>query len=190
MSIARGACILERMRFTVLLSLLFALALAAPAAAQDGVFVDPDSPSGKEYAIPLDSARRQTSPRKPSTSRSAQEKAPLFGEGIRPDEAEPPGGRDDDGAGAGAAGGKGSGSGGSGSGGGSGGEGSGSASGGVPPSQTPPEVRQAIASGSDGGGTNWTFAIVGAIVVLVCVGAVATGQALRRRPPQHPAESR
>jgi hypothetical protein len=32
----------------------------APAAGQDGIFVDPESAPGKEYALPLDGARRQT----------------------------------------------------------------------------------------------------------------------------------
>ena len=37
------------------------LSLPSPAAAQDeeGVIVDPRSPAGKEYAIPLDRARRE-----------------------------------------------------------------------------------------------------------------------------------
>ncbi len=40
-------------------ALLLAVAAAVPAAAQeDGVFVDPDSPAGKEYASPLEQARR------------------------------------------------------------------------------------------------------------------------------------
>ena len=37
------------------------LAWSAPAGAQgDGVFVDPDTPAGKEYGVPLEEARRDT----------------------------------------------------------------------------------------------------------------------------------
>jgi hypothetical protein len=64
----------------VLVSLLL-LVVAHPAAAQeDGVFVDPDSPAGKEYAIPIDQARGETAG---GGNRPAGEE-PLFGEGIEP----------------------------------------------------------------------------------------------------------
>lgn len=68
----------------VLLLLVCGLALfASPAAAQDDdVQVDPDSPSGREYALPVDSARSQAS-KGSSTRRSAGQAAPLFGEGVR-----------------------------------------------------------------------------------------------------------
>jgi hypothetical protein len=39
--------------------LITALAPTPLALAQDGVFVDPESPAGKEYAIPLEQARRE-----------------------------------------------------------------------------------------------------------------------------------
>jgi hypothetical protein len=59
---------------------------AAPATAQSGVHVDPGSPAGKEYALPLDQARREArgggsggAGQKSPTGRSA-----LFGEGIKP----------------------------------------------------------------------------------------------------------
>jgi hypothetical protein len=58
---------------------------AGPAYAQgDGVFVDPNSPSGKEYAIPLESARRQADPRpvSPQSVSSGASRATLFGEGV------------------------------------------------------------------------------------------------------------
>lgn len=60
--------------------LLFGLPEAAGA---QGVVVDPDSPTGKEYAIPLEAARRATSPSTggPGSAPTAQ-KAPLFGEGV------------------------------------------------------------------------------------------------------------
>jgi len=51
------------------------------ASAQDGVFVDPDSPSGKEYVIPIEGARRQANPGS-GTSERRDTPAPLFGAGI------------------------------------------------------------------------------------------------------------
>jgi hypothetical protein len=58
--------------------------LALPAVAQgqgSGVVVDPDSPAGTEYAIPLEEARRQGAPdREQRGGRNAD--PPLFGEGI------------------------------------------------------------------------------------------------------------
>jgi hypothetical protein len=74
------------MRRPLLTFLLFAVS-AAPAAAQDGVHLDPDSPTAKEYAVPLDAARRGASSGSTAQtpSGSAQtETAPLFGEGIAP----------------------------------------------------------------------------------------------------------
>jgi hypothetical protein len=66
----------------VLVVLVASLVNAAPAVAQeDGVFVDPDSPGGKEYAIPLDTQRRQAAP-SASTGAAGVEDAPLFGTGI------------------------------------------------------------------------------------------------------------
>lgn len=66
--------------------------LAGPAAAQDdGVFIDPDSAAAKEYAIPLDSARRAAQPQQGAAgAQSAATGAPggeagtvpLFGEGV------------------------------------------------------------------------------------------------------------
>ena len=48
-------------------------------AQEDGVHVDPDSPAGKEYALPLDSARRDAAGGGGSAAPSDQ---PLFGAGI------------------------------------------------------------------------------------------------------------
>ena len=60
------------------------VALAAPldpAAAQ--VFVDPGSPSGKEYAIPLEEARREASTGGGDFPvEQGERSAPLFGEGV------------------------------------------------------------------------------------------------------------
>ena len=60
-----------------------------PAAAQsDDVFIDPDSPTAKQYAIPLESARRQADPSgdgqlaPPGARPTGTGPAALFGEGI------------------------------------------------------------------------------------------------------------
>ena len=61
--------------------ILMGLVLLPPAAvAQDGVLVDPDSPAGREYAIPLEEARRNAVGGHP-TGRPAAD-PPLFGAGI------------------------------------------------------------------------------------------------------------
>jgi hypothetical protein len=66
-----------------------ALLVAGPAAAQNGgVYVDPDSPTGKQYQLPLESARRQADPSSdgrlapPGARPSGTGAAALFGEGI------------------------------------------------------------------------------------------------------------
>lgn len=66
------------------------VALTAPASAQEpGVIRDPDSPAGKEYALPFDAARRAgAGPDAPKE----QGVAPLFGIGIRPPGSGPRGG--------------------------------------------------------------------------------------------------
>lgn len=59
-------------------------------AQEDGVFVDPESPAGKEYAIPFDEARREAG----GGSGGAPGTAAPFGEGIeRDDDAAPDGGQ-------------------------------------------------------------------------------------------------
>ena len=62
---------------------MFALLWLAPpvAAQEEGVYVDPGSPTGKEYAIPFDSARRQADPSGGGAG-VAPGAAPLFGVGI------------------------------------------------------------------------------------------------------------
>ena len=64
------------------LALLCAFAVFVPAAAaqEDGVTVDPGSPSGKEYALPIDRAREEAATR--DKKGSGSQKAPLFGEGV------------------------------------------------------------------------------------------------------------
>lgn len=65
----------------VAIVILSAVALPAqPAAAQDGVHFDPDSPAGKEYALPLDQAREEASGG--GSDGASGERAPLFGAGI------------------------------------------------------------------------------------------------------------
>src|SRR6476619_4464476 len=61
------------------LGLLFLGGGVAAAAQDDGVHVDPNSPAGKEYALPLDSARRDANGGGDSAAGSG---APLFGVGI------------------------------------------------------------------------------------------------------------
>jgi hypothetical protein len=55
---------------------------ALPASAGAQVFVDPGSPTGQEYVIPLEEARRESAD--PGGERNAQAPQPLFGEGVRP----------------------------------------------------------------------------------------------------------
>ena len=80
--------ILPRMRRNLVglaLSCLAVLLLASPAGAQDDVFVDPDSPTGSEYDIPLERARRDASTDRSGAAQGYRSRtAPLFGEGIEP----------------------------------------------------------------------------------------------------------
>jgi hypothetical protein len=62
------------------------LAAAAPAKAQDGVVVDPNSPPSKEYALPLEAARNQGSGGGPAApGGGAPAAAPAFGVGVGSD---------------------------------------------------------------------------------------------------------
>ena len=74
------------------MAVLASLLLAAPASAQeDGVFIDPDSPSAKEYSLPLESERRQADPEQEPSAGIVQgeRSSPIFGTGIvRGDESE------------------------------------------------------------------------------------------------------
>jgi hypothetical protein len=67
--------------------LVLAVAATAPlASAQErGVTVDPDSPSGTEYAIPVERARDQASPDAGKPKAPGERSAPLFGEGVEAD---------------------------------------------------------------------------------------------------------
>ena len=77
-----------RVRWCVLpFALLVALLpFAGSASAQDpGVHVDPDSPTGQEYDIPLERARRQASSNPSGSSQPSRSSSEaLFGEGIEP----------------------------------------------------------------------------------------------------------
>jgi hypothetical protein len=67
----------------VIAFLIGSLALPVAAQAQGrGVFVDPESPAGKEYAIPLEEARRQAAPDAASRPGGGDAGSPLFGQGI------------------------------------------------------------------------------------------------------------
>ncbi|MDQ3678037.1 MAG: hypothetical protein M3401_14785 [Actinomycetota bacterium] len=68
----------------LLLPGLCALALAAPATAQDPQ-VDPGSPAGTEYQLPIDRAREEAGGRSGGSSGSGgstSSEAPLFGAGV------------------------------------------------------------------------------------------------------------
>jgi hypothetical protein len=82
---------------TFVSALLF---VAPPAAAQqEGVFIDPGSPAGQEYALPLAQARDQATGRPSDRAPRTARDVPLFGEGVRPafrrvpDGGAPPSGR-------------------------------------------------------------------------------------------------
>jgi hypothetical protein len=73
------------------------LTLAAPAASaqERGVFIDPDSPAGTEYAIPLDQARREAAGGAAGSGAPPGREQPLFGAGIAPRIEERPARRSD-----------------------------------------------------------------------------------------------
>lgn len=69
-----------RRRTVLPLACLVMASFVPPAQAQ--VFVDPDSPTGREYDIPLERARRDASSTPSSGEPYRSRTAPLFGEGI------------------------------------------------------------------------------------------------------------
>ena len=72
-----------RLSWAALVAALAVCSLTATAGAQDGgVVVDPGSPTGKEYAIPLESQRRQADPSSGGAQSQRESVAPLFGAGI------------------------------------------------------------------------------------------------------------
>jgi len=72
-----------------MLTALLVAAVATPSAnaQQDEVFVDPESPAGTEYAVPLDQARREATGAsaggEAGTPSQGGEAQPLFGVGIQ-----------------------------------------------------------------------------------------------------------
>lgn len=64
-------------------ALIASLALVPPASAQGGAdpSVDPDSPPGTEYQLPVEKAREDA--RGGGSGSSGQSQAPLFGEGVQ-----------------------------------------------------------------------------------------------------------
>ncbi len=76
---------MRRRLIAISLACLVSLALPGAATAQDDeVFVDPDSPTGREYDIPLERARRDATSKPDPEAASRSRDAPLFGEGIEP----------------------------------------------------------------------------------------------------------
>jgi hypothetical protein len=76
------------MRLCVLPLVAVVLGATAPAfAAEDGIILDPDTPAGKEYAIPLDQARQEAVGESRGTRASGgsgpASAGGLFGQGIR-----------------------------------------------------------------------------------------------------------
>lgn len=72
----------------VLAGLIVVSTLGAPSAqAQEkGVFIDPDSPAGEQYALPIEKARRgAVDGGKTAKVRPGEQTAPLFGAGVGPD---------------------------------------------------------------------------------------------------------
>jgi hypothetical protein len=70
----------HKLKRLALIPLLLAVAAPPAMAQQDGVFVDPDSPAGKEYAVPIDQARGDAA----GGGDSGSGEEPLFGAGIEP----------------------------------------------------------------------------------------------------------
>lgn len=134
---------------------LLLLLLASPVAAQEpGVHVDPNSPAGKEYAIPIDQARRQAEGASGANGgHGSSGSAGLFGAGISAR-----GGRG--GSGGGHSGGSAKGSGGSGTSGGAASQGAKRAS-----------ARPAIAA-STGAGGNATLLTGGLVAAVLLAGAL------------------
>lgn len=176
----------SRHRALAVVTALACLAPAASAVAQDdGVFIDPESPTAKEYALPIESARRQADPAGSQAKRIEQgaAAAPLFGEGIvtaggtqrSGESASASSGGGGAGGGSGSSGSAGAGSSGSAGGrpSGSAGAGSGSSGGSAAAAAIPPSR-----PGTPEGGLSFLY--VGAAVLVLIVGALA-GLLLRRR---------
>jgi hypothetical protein len=77
-----------RRTWTAALGALLLLGTPGAASAQErGVHVDPGSPAGKEYAIPIERARREAAGGQklaPAAAPTQTAVVPLFGQGIKP----------------------------------------------------------------------------------------------------------
>jgi hypothetical protein len=159
------------MRSGVAVVLVLAWMTAAPTVAaqtiepEPGVFIDPRSPSSKEYDIPLERARRGADPGTDPDSPVGQGQrgaAPLFGAGITA-----AGGGDETGDGAGPGGGQRNGD----------DQGSGTATAGDPPAAVVEAATNPTRPTGDGG---TSLAIVGIALAVLLAGSGA-GWLLRRR---------
>ena len=56
--------------------------ISGTVARDDGVFVDPDSPAGTEYAVPLEQARQEATGTSGAGAAGISGDQPLFGVGI------------------------------------------------------------------------------------------------------------
>jgi hypothetical protein len=163
-------------RLRPLIAAVAVLAACAPAAAaQDGgIFVDPDSPTGKEYEIPLESARRAATGEHSKPVQPGTRTAPLFGQGVGDDTATD-GGSGDDSPPASTSG---TGAGGSGGGGGGGG-----GTPGATPQAAPTAVsqRSARVEGSTGSSAGSGDVLVAGVIALAVLALGAAGGVLVRR---------
>lgn len=155
----------------MVLATVAAFALLAPAAsAKEEVHFDPDSPAGKEYALPLEQARDEAAGVGKSDG-PAGEKAPLFGEGVEPRDAaaaaEQGDGERDGSGGGGSAGGSSSGGGGA--------AGAGDAS-----------AAAALADSGSGDGYPLSSAVLLVVAVLAVGAAFGLGLRLSRRVSSRP----
>ncbi len=144
---------------------LVVLAVAAPPAIaqEDGVFVDPDSPAGREYAVPLEEARREATGTAGGTTESDGDQ--LFGVGI---ERSSSGGR-------GAGGAKGSGV----AGGGGGNSDGGNQAGSGEPAPTGQSAAAIEAAASGGSSAGLTAGIAGSVLLLGLLGGLGLRRVLR-----------
>jgi hypothetical protein len=170
---------------------LASAAFATPATAQDpepGLVIDPDSPSAKEYALPLENERRQADPGTAPDAgvQQGQRTSPAFGAGVTDASA---GGGSGGGGGSGSGSGSGDGGGSTGGSGGGNGGSDGSAGGaagddaGAPAADADDAetIRQATAQpGAPDDGLGGTL-LAGGIAAVVLAIAGGAGLVLRRR---------
>ena len=78
--------VMRRLLTTFALALVAATAAAAPGYAQeDGVTLDPSDPAAKEYALPVEQARREASGAGDAPVAQGSRTAETFGVGVTPD---------------------------------------------------------------------------------------------------------